>query len=99
MDSTDSHWHFADMNTLSSDTHTAIPAWSLYGESRAFPDVMHIERFTDRAAGLDWRIAPHRHLHLHQFFLIQSGRSDHHGWKRCGSRTACTPERAARSGP
>lgn len=73
MDSTDSHWHFADMNTLSSDTQTAIPAWSLYGESRAFPDVLHIERFTDRAAGLDWRIAPHRHLHLHQFFLIQSG--------------------------
>lgn len=70
MDGTDSDWHFTDMNTLSPD---AIPTWSLYGESRAFPDVLHIERFTDRAAGLDWRIAPHRHLHLHQFFLIQSG--------------------------
>jgi AraC family transcriptional activator of pobA len=73
MDGTDSCWHFADMNTLLPDDRAAIPAWSLYGESRAFPDVLHIERLTDRAAGLDWRIAPHRHLHLHQFFLIQSG--------------------------
>lgn len=73
MDGTDSDWHFADMNTVLPEGRAAIPAWSLYGESRAFPDVLHIERLTDRAAGLDWRIAPHRHLHLHQFFLIQSG--------------------------
>lgn len=73
MDSADSDWHFADMTALSPNDSVTIPAYSLYGESRAFPDVLHIERFSDRAAGLDWRIAPHRHLHLHQFFLIQSG--------------------------
>jgi AraC family transcriptional regulator, transcriptional activator of pobA len=52
---------------------TPIPVWQLYGEDSPFPDVMHIERIMDRAAGLDWQIAPHRHLHLHQVFLIQSG--------------------------
>ncbi|MEO8244065.1 MAG: AraC family transcriptional regulator [bacterium] len=52
-----------------------IPVWQLYGESQAFPDVLHIERIIDRAAGLDWTIAPHRHLHLHQLFLLLSGDS------------------------
>lgn len=51
----------------------AIPDWQLYGEHRGFPDVLHIETITDRAAGLDWRIAIHRHLHLHQFFLLLDG--------------------------
>ena len=63
MDKRDNEWHFADMNTASPPFF--IPNWSLYGESRTFPDVLHIERLTDRAAGLDWQIAPHRHLHLH----------------------------------
>lgn len=53
-----------------------IPSWNLYGESRAFPDVLHIERITDRAAGLDWVIAPHRHAHLHQLFLVREGRTE-----------------------
>lgn len=73
MDAAHNDWHFADMSPLSRPAPATIPEWSLYGESRAFPDVLHIERFTDRAAGLDWRIAPHRHLHLHQFFLILDG--------------------------
>jgi AraC family transcriptional activator of pobA len=59
-------WHYHDMQS-------PIPAWQLYGENRVFPDLLHIERITDRAAGLDWVIAPHRHLHLHQVFLIASG--------------------------
>lgn len=50
-----------------------IPSWQLYGEQSPFPDLLHIERIVDRAAGLDWRIAPHRHLHLHQVFLMKSG--------------------------
>ncbi len=53
--------------------HTPIPAWQLYGESSPFPDLLHIERIVDRAAGLDWRIAPHRHHGLHQIFLISHG--------------------------
>lgn len=50
-----------------------IPSWQLYGEDNAFPDILHIERIVDRAEGLHWRIAPHRHLHLHQLFLILAG--------------------------
>jgi AraC family transcriptional regulator, transcriptional activator of pobA len=50
-----------------------IPSWQLYGEDSPFPDILHIERIVDRAEGLHWRIAPHRHLHLHQIFLIRSG--------------------------
>ncbi len=50
-----------------------IPAWNLYGEEQSFPDVLHCEKITDRAAGLDWVIGSHRHPHLHQFFMIRSG--------------------------
>lgn len=76
MDNPGKVWHFPDMQADLGNPHSrldAIPAWALYGEDRAFPDVLHVERITDRAAGLDWRIAPHRHLHLHQFFLIRDG--------------------------
>ncbi|MHC0054398.1 helix-turn-helix domain-containing protein [Actibacterium sp. D379-3] len=52
---------------------SAIPAYGLYGERQAFPDILHCERIIDRTALHDWHIAPHRHPHLHQFFLIQSG--------------------------
>lgn len=52
---------------------TTIPEWNLYGERQGFPDVLHIETITERAAGLGWQIAPHRHPHLHQFSLISSG--------------------------
>ncbi len=57
----------------SRSTTNAIPKWNLYGEEQALPDVLHIETIPSRAAGLDWHIAPHRHPHLHQFFLITDG--------------------------
>jgi AraC family transcriptional regulator, transcriptional activator of pobA len=60
-------WHFSAM------TADPIPFWQLYGENRAFPDVLHVEKIADRAAGLDWTIAPHRHFYLHQVFLLLSG--------------------------
>lgn len=52
---------------------TPIPAWQLYGEAQPFPDLLHVERIVDRAAGLDWTIAPHRHLALHQLFYLRAG--------------------------
>jgi AraC family transcriptional activator of pobA len=52
---------------------TVIPSYALYGENHDFPDVLHCERIFDRAKGLDWIIAPHRHAQLHQFFLITHG--------------------------
>jgi len=55
---------------------STIPSWQLYGENRGFPDVLHVERIADRAAGLGWQIAPHRHAHLHQIFLLQAGHAE-----------------------
>jgi AraC family transcriptional activator of pobA len=69
MDDMPKDWYFPAMEK----TATPIPSWQLYGEQSPFPDLLHIEAIVDRAAGLDWQIAPHRHLYLHQVFLIQSG--------------------------
>ncbi|MGR3662952.1 MAG: helix-turn-helix domain-containing protein [Paracoccaceae bacterium] len=52
---------------------TRIPAYSLYGESAEFPDVLHCEPIADRAGLHEWHISPHRHINLHQIFLISSG--------------------------
>ena len=68
MDDSGFLWYYQNM------TDTApIPAYALYGEGQGFPDVLHCERTADRARLHDWRIAPHRHPNLHQFFLIRSG--------------------------
>lgn len=69
MDGSGYRWYFSDMER----TETSIPSWQLYGEKNVFPDVLHIERIVDRAAGLDWAIGAHRHVHLHQLFLLISG--------------------------
>lgn len=68
MDNPEKDWHFPAMDKLQK-----IPAWNLYGEQTPLPDILHIERIADRAAGLDWQISPHRHVHLHQVFLLASG--------------------------
>ncbi|MCG6113094.1 MAG: helix-turn-helix domain-containing protein [Paracoccus sp.] len=70
MDGSGRSWHFSAMNARDPDP---IPAWHLYGERTPFPDILHLERIVDRAAGLDWRINPHRHAHLAQVFLLECG--------------------------
>lgn len=50
-----------------------IPSFGLYGEGQLFPDLLHCETFVDRAAQTDWVIAPHRHPHMHQLFLLRDG--------------------------
>ncbi len=54
---------------------TTVPAYWLYGERREdrFPDALHIETIDARSAINNWRIQPHRHQDMHQFFLIVSG--------------------------
>lgn len=69
MDEARQLWHYPDMI----QEKPPIPVWQLYGEKSLFPDILHVERIVDRAAGLNWTIAPHRHLHLHQLFLLISG--------------------------
>lgn len=51
----------------------SVPAFGLYGEGQLFPELIHVERIFDRAHGHAWTIAPHRHPHLHQFLIIQTG--------------------------
>ncbi len=56
-------------------TPPSIPAYGLYGEALGFPDLCHVETITDRAAGHDWRISPHRHEDLHQILFIRQGQT------------------------
>ncbi len=67
MDGPRKFWYFPAM------AQPPIPSWQLYGETQGFPDILHVEQVVDRAAGLDWTIGAHRHLHLHQLFLLTSG--------------------------
>ena len=53
-----------------------IPAYGLYGEGQLFPEILHVEKILDRAAGNAWKIAPHRHPHLHQFLFISRGAAE-----------------------
>lgn len=53
-----------------------VPKFALYGETTAFPDVIHCERYSERAKPLDWRIGAHRHGQMVQIFVISQGRAD-----------------------
>lgn len=55
------------------DTLRRIPDFNLFGETSAFPDVVHCERIVDRARLHDWTIAPHRHREMVQLFLMKRG--------------------------
>lgn len=48
-------------------------AKGLFGESTQLPDVVHCETIAARSSLHDWELAPHRHAHLHQVMLVQSG--------------------------
>ena len=54
----------------------SIPVFNLFGETDAFPDVVHCERIWDRARLHDWRISPHRHRDMVQVFHIEKGRAE-----------------------
>lgn len=58
---------------LANQNRSYVPSYALYGESLDFPDVMHSELLKDRAPAHGWKIAPHRHNQLHQFFLVTKG--------------------------
>lgn len=53
-----------------------ISTFSLYGEDGSFPDVLHCEKLEERAVKHDWKISPHRHVDLHQFFLFHHGKGE-----------------------
>lgn len=51
----------------------AILSYSLFGEDRDLPDVVHCETIASRSELHDWRFPPHRHGRLHQVLLIARG--------------------------
>ena len=70
MDGIGNKWYYSCMDPLS-----PIPAFTLYGETLPFPDVVHCERILDRAGQHDWHIAPHRHSQMAQVFTIEDGQA------------------------
>ncbi|MFT6556549.1 helix-turn-helix domain-containing protein [Sneathiella sp.] len=52
-----------------------IPNYTLYGDEKnvTFPDILHCESIAARSGRHNWKIAPHRHHILHQFFYISKG--------------------------
>src|SRR5260221_4593309 len=61
-------------NMKQETTANLVPAFALYGEGldERFPDGLHIETIHARSMINDWRIRPHHHHDLHQFFWIAS---------------------------
>lgn len=53
-----------------------IPVFALFGETAPFPDIVHVERISDRAPAHGWRIPPHRHGNLAQLLLIEDGAAE-----------------------
>ncbi|PTQ75567.1 AraC family transcriptional regulator [Celeribacter persicus] len=68
MDRRGNEWYFSGMSEIS-----PIPAFNLFGETSAFPDVIHCERVFDRARLHGWKISPHRHHQMAQVFHIEKG--------------------------
>lgn len=56
-----------------SPSKPAILSFSLFGEDRDLPDVVHCETIAARSVLHDWTFAPHRHSRLHQVLLIARG--------------------------
>jgi AraC family transcriptional activator of pobA len=68
MDRSGNEWYFSGMSDI-----TPIPVFNLFGETSAFPDVIHCERVFDRARLHGWKISPHRHHQMAQVFHIETG--------------------------
>ncbi|WP_428929348.1 helix-turn-helix domain-containing protein [Marinibacterium sp. SX1] len=68
MDAGGNDWYFSGMTQAAS-----IPVFTLFGETTAFPDVVHCERIHDRAALHGWVISAHRHRQMSQVFHIERG--------------------------
>jgi AraC family transcriptional activator of pobA len=50
-----------------------IQVYNLFGEAGDLPDVVHCETIPSRSVLHNWKLAPHRHVRLHQVLLIESG--------------------------
>ncbi|AZV80286.1 helix-turn-helix domain-containing protein [Parasedimentitalea marina] len=52
---------------------SVIENFNLFGERQDLPDVVHCETIEARSLVHNWEFSPHRHGHLHQFLLLDSG--------------------------
>lgn len=52
---------------------SAIPVFTLYGETDDVPDLVHVEPLSERSAPNNWTISAHRHADVCQVFLIEQG--------------------------
>ena len=68
MDQSCNLWYYSCMRNVNN-----IPDYALFGETDAFPDVLHCEHFEDRAPSHGWQISPHRHAQLAQIFYVKEG--------------------------
>lgn len=50
-----------------------VETYTLFGEQRDLPDVVHCEPIEVRSVLHNWELKPHRHGRLHQILLIKSG--------------------------
>lgn len=50
-----------------------IENFNLFGERTDLPDVVHCETIEVRSLINNWEFSPHRHAHLHQILLINTG--------------------------
>jgi len=52
-----------------------VPVVDFYGETESWStsDLVHIEPLVERSQLYDWKIRPHRHSSLTQFFMLQTG--------------------------
>ena len=62
-------WYFSNMTQS-----LRIPAFTLFGESSPFPDIIHVEAFSARLPLHDWHITPHRHEQMVQIIVVARGR-------------------------
>lgn len=60
---------------LPNDAVQPVPAVDFYGDASEWPlsELVHCEPLAERSALHDWRIRPHRHNDLTQFFLLLDG--------------------------
>lgn len=71
MDAGGISWYYSCMSA-----QTLIPNFQLFGETSAFPDVIHHERIRDRALLHDWKIGTHRHTDMVQIFHMERGAAE-----------------------
>lgn len=57
-----------------------IPEFKLYGEARSWPtpDLIYCEPLVERSKRHNWKISPHRHAGITQFFYLRKGSAEAH---------------------